>query len=268
MEKLKDALKQKSTQTQITHSERVAKETQRERWYNQTKEPPVNGYDCPLCFNKGDSLRIIVKENGGVYEQSIPCECEKYRSASYRMAISGLNNFEERLTFEHFDKLDPFQIKMYDKAVAFIRHLEHTSSWFYVGGQSGCGKTHICVALSRNLVKNGRLVKYMNWRSESVTIKRDDHTRVAELQNAQILFIDDFFKVAEDEKPTAADIRLAFEILDYRYNRHMPTIITSEWFSKNILEIDEGVGGRIIERAKGFDLAVKREDGRNWRVIE
>jgi DNA replication protein DnaC len=243
-----------------------AYEAQRERWYNETKEYPVNGYDCPICKNKGDTLRIVVNDQGGVYEESIECECERYRSTSYRMAISGLNTFDERLSFSMFERKENFQNKMFDEAVAYVKQLETMNCWFFIGGQSGCGKTHLAVAMTRQLVSNGHLAKYMNWRSESVAIKHErEMSKIREYQNAQILLIDDFLKVAENEVPTPADIRLAFEILDYRYARNMPTIITSEMFLEIITNIDESIGSRIKERAKRFVLSVKKEDGRNYR---
>ncbi len=270
MESINQKLKGKSstqpTQAVQSISDIRAYEAQRERWYNETKEYPVNGYDCPICKNKGDTLRIVVNDQGGVHEESIVCECERYRSTSYRMAISGLNTFDERLSFSMFERKERYQNHMFDEAVAYVKQLETMNCWFFIGGQSGCGKTHLTVALTRQLVSNGHLAKYMNWRSESVAIKHErEVSKIREYQNAQILLIDDFLKVAENEVPTPADFRLAFEIIDYRYARNMPTIITSEFFLNNITGMEESIGSRIKERAKRFVLSVKKEDGRNYR---
>ena len=63
---------------------------------------------------------------------------------------------------------------------------------------------------------------------------------------------------------TDADIRLAFEILNSRYNdSQLRTIISSELTLFEILGLDEAVGGRIYERSKGFVLEAPRE---NWRL--
>ena len=67
------------------------------------------------------------------------------------------------------------------------------------------------------------------------------------------------------QRPTAADVNAAFEILNYRYNNQKKlTIISSECTIDDILDIDEAVGGRIFERAKAFSL--KPDKRRNYRL--
>ena len=50
--------------------------------------------------------------------------------------------------------------------------------------------------------------------------------------------------------PTAADVNLAYEIINYRYNnRDKITIISTELTIGGLCEIDEALGGRIRQRA-------------------
>ena len=64
---------------------------------------------------------------------------------------------------------------------------------------------------------------------------------------------------------TDADINLAFEILNARYNDPMlRTVISSELPVEKILAIDEAVGGRIVERARGFICKAPPE---NYRLL-
>ena len=75
-----------------------------------------------------------------------------------------------------------------------------------------------------------------------------------------VLYIDDFLKGGASD----ADIRLAFEILNARYNdSKLKTIISSEMDLTAILNRDEALGGRIYERAK---KNVLRAPGKNWRL--
>ena len=75
----------------------------------------------------------------------------------------------------------------------------------------------------------------MTWPGESTRIKaiiNDDEEYaevVGRLKNVRVLYIDDFFKPVKDElgrpkPPTAADVRLAYELLDHRYINRMPRL--------------------------------------------
>ena len=61
-------------------------------------------------------------------------------------------------------------------------------------------------------------------------------------------------------------MRVAFELLNARYNRGLPTLISSEWLSAELLAVDEATFSRALERAKGFTLDIARQEGRNFRI--
>ena len=72
-----------------------------------------------------------------------------------------------------------------------------------------------------------------------------------EYKRVEVLYIDDFLKGGD----TDADIRLAYEILNSRYNdRGLRTILSSEMTPEKLLRRDEALGGRIYERARGYVL--------------
>ena len=88
----------------------------------------------------------------------------------------------------------------------------------------------------------------MKWRDDSTVIKAsikyaDAYAGLVEpLKEAPVLYIDDFLKTNSGE-PTVADINLAFEIINARYNRKdLVTIISSEYYIGDLLEIDQAVG--------------------------
>ena len=70
----------------------------------------------------------------------------------------------------------------------------------------------------------------MLWRDIAVKLKSvvndfNEYERlISPLKNADVLYIDDFFKTGKDRvgntmRPTEADCNLAFEIINYRYNQ-------------------------------------------------
>ena len=134
-----------------------------------------------------------------------------------------------------------------------------------VVGQSGSGKTHICTAVCTGLMEEkGKEADFMPWRDEARTLKaggdpvRCDQ-RIKRLQQVAVLYIDDLFKGGASE----ADLRLAFEILNGRYNNaRLRTVISSELDLEAILRLDEAVGGRIYERSRGFTVRAPHENRR------
>jgi DNA replication protein DnaC len=95
---------------------------------------------------------------------------------------------------------------------------------------------------------------------------------LAALQKVDVLYIDDFFKPMKDDRgkdlpPTKADIRLAYEILDYRYqHRDLITIISSERHVHELEEIDSAVGSRIYEMTKQNAYNIAKTKDRNYRL--
>ena len=216
-------------------------------------------YDCRVCRNKGYLAKAV--EDRVVFAD---CRCMEVRRAIGRMQRSGLKDVIRDYTFEKFQATQPWQKAIKEAAMEYA---EHPAGWFALCGQSGCGKTHLCTAICRELLLAGKSVRYMLWRDEIVRIKQggDDLQKLLDsFKTAEVLYIDDLFKCG-DGRPTAADINYAFEILNYRYNNpKLLTILSSELTEDELLDIDEAVGGRIYERAKAFTIGRSRV--KNYRI--
>ena len=85
-------------------------------------------------------------------------------------------------------------------------------------------------------------------------------------KTAQILYIDDLYKMADGSRPTPADVGLAFEIINYRYTKHLTTIVSTERTPQELVEIDEATGSRIIEVAGDNVYSIGRDQKRNYRL--
>ena len=232
-----------------------------------------DGYNCSLCKNKG--YIVSVREySGGSYNQvCTPCKCAQIRKSIMRMKRSGLKDIIKDYTFEKFEDAEPWQ-KTIKKAA--MDYAKEPHGWFFLGGQSGAGKTHLCTAICREFLLSGKSVKYMLWRDDIVKIKgsvtdSEEYSKlIDEFKKVEVLYIDDLFKTGKTadqshQRPTAADISVAFEIINYRYNNpNLLTIISSELTEDELIDIDEAVGGRIYERAKAFTIG--RDRCRNYRI--
>ena len=233
--------------------------------YENKREGNLKGIDCPKCKNKGYSF--IVKDDE---QRMVICECMKARKSLERIEKSGLKTTIEELRFDNFITPEKWQENMLTLAKSYVENGE--KKWLFFGGNSGSGKSHLCTAVCGELLKRGIAVRYMMWRDEGTRLKAlvnesAEYTRlIGELKEIEVLYIDDFLKVQRGQQPTPADINLAFEILNYRYANKLQTIISSEKTLDDILSLDDAVGGRIYELAKGFGMSLAYDKNKNFRL--
>lgn len=230
-------------------------------------------YNCDICHNKGLIMKAYQQESGLWSTACRECKCMDVRRSIKKMNRSGLKNIIRDYTFSKFAVVDPWQQTLKEAAEAYAQKPE---GWFFIGGQSGAGKTHLCTAICREFLLAGTSVKYMLWRDDIVKLKNalgepaQYDALMTEYKTVEVLYIDDLFKTGKGadgakQRPTSADINIAFEILNFRYNNpKLLTIISSECTINDILDIDEATGGRIFEKAKAFSL--KPDKAKNYRL--
>lgn len=234
-----------------------------------------DGYNCPICHNKGWIDRAVQMENGSWTVNARHCKCMAVRLTIKRMEKSGLKNIIRDYTFDKYEAAEAWQEKIKASAMDYANAPD---GWFFIGGQSGCGKTHLCTAICRKFLLEGKAVKYMLWRDEitklkSLVTESDEYqTAVDKYKKTDVLYIDDLFKTGKDkdghqQRPTTGDVNAAFEILNFRYNDpKLLTIISSECTMQDILDIDEATGGRIFERAGNHSFSISKDRAKNYRL--
>lgn len=269
--------------TPKTDEERQQWERQQACWerdrYNADigKENEIDGYNCEVCKNKGMVAEVLEEENScrTIYKQ---CKCRAIRTFIRKAKASGLKDVMEKYTFASYETNEGWQKTLKETAMKFTTDDEHT--WFFVGGQSGCGKSHLCTAICTRYLKQNKNVKYMMWRDDSNYIKsiinnsEEYQNAIQSYKKVDVLYIDDLFKMGKNQqgevpRPTTADINLAFEILNYRYNnKSLVTIISSERRINDLMDIDTAVGGRIAEMTTnyGYALDIKDDPKKNYRI--
>lgn len=224
----------------------------------------LEGYDCPFCLNRG---HIYIRKDG--HTTSRECSCMEIRRSIKRAQHSGLGKKLEDCTFERYETRELWQTKAKEKALAYA---EDPAGWFVAAGKSGSGKTHLCTAICKVLLNKGRGVSYEMWRQSSqriraVAMDAEAKQKLMEpLIGADVLYIDDFLKTATGGTPTKADIELAFDIINARYNARATTILSTEWNIDGLLNLDEAMGSRIFEMTSRATLLTFSGDDKNWRL--
>lgn len=235
------------------------------------KRGTLTGYDCPICLNKGFVEYLDNNDN----ECAKECSCMSIRYAAKVAESSGFGEMLKRCTLKTYNHSEKWQNDIFIKAQEFTFG---NAAAFYIGGQTGAGKTHICTAISREFIKQRLTVLYAIWNSTVLELKQnsisspvDYAKKMDELKNVDVLVIDDFFKT----DPTKTDKDKAFDLINYRYNlsltggRKKYTIISSERTLNELNEIDPAIMGRIYEMAnKKFIINVELDKFKNYRISQ
>lgn len=227
--------------------------------------PRVENARCELCGDIG--YRTYWQDGHQCAEE---CECFNRIKSESAMKKANVNREQ---TFDNWVADWDFQVVMGGKAQEFAEGGYLSGQWFFAGGQVGCGKTHICTAIVNELVKCAVGCRYMTWRDEAVRLKAivnnhaEYHARLMELCKAPVLYIDDLFKTQSGAKPTQADVNLAFQIINFRYqDKKYCTIISCEYTTDELMKIDEAVGSRIFERSKAYRVEIEKDPEKNYRL--
>lgn len=236
---------------------------QRVEHYN-SKTGDLTGYDCPKCLNKGHSFAVV---NG--YETYITCECMEIRRNVRLINESGLKDMMEENTFSSYKAVEPWQKYVLETAKAYAE--DPQGLWFVICGQSGAGKTHLCTAIVGSLLQKGIETKYCLWIDESKHLKSiandpEYAKEIAVYKKVPCLYIDDLFKTKDGVPVTGPDVTLAFEIINYRRNNKLITIISSEKTSQELIAIDQATGGRIVQMAQNYLIDIAPDQKKNYRL--
>ena len=224
--------------------------------YNE-EQGSLAGCDCEVCKNKGfvaflkDGLMTVRR-----------CDCMDKRRSIRLMERSGIKPLLDMYRMDNYTTVKQWQKTAKKKAMDFANN---GAGWFVISGNPGTGKTHLCTAICGLFLEQNKSVRYMVWREEAPKLKASVNDRIAyesligDFKQCDVLYIDDFWK----GNVTEADINLSFELLNARYNdRSKLTILSGEKSVEQMMDIDEAIGSRIYERAKGNLIITPNENYR------
>ena len=188
-----------------------------------------------------------------------PCECKLQELEAKRLAqLRELSNIGQlaRMTFESFvpdgHGLNPEKCRNlrqgYELALEFA---ENPMGWLIFFGGYGCGKTHLAAAIANYRIAHGQSALFVvvpdlldhlraTFNPES-PVSYDE--RFEQVRTAPLLILDDLG--AHSTTPWAQE--KLYQIINYRYNAHLPTVITS---NRRLEEIDL----RLRSRFNDVDL--------------
>lgn len=187
------------------------------------------------------------------------CRCSEMAKVEKIWRDSGISFNDIDKSFNNFQAWNKDILNMKEMALNYYMRFEEIrgdrSNSIMFCGNSGCGKTHLSLALSNKLLKDKNIaVVYMPYRDIITSLKQnmidEEYYKktLGKYQRAEVLMIDDMCK----GKVNDTDKNIMFELINYRYLNHLPMIISTEKMVGGLLEFDEAIGSRLYEMCKGY----------------
>ena len=218
---------------------------------------------CPLCHGAG-YVRLDVPVGDPAFGQAIRCQCKEQqieeRDRGTLRRLSNLDPFRDK-TFETFDATLPNLREAYEIA----RHYaDDPLGWLVFRGGYGCGKTHLAAAIANVAEQSGVPVIF------AIVPDLLDHLRATfapnsetaydalfeKVREVQLLVLDDFGA----ENSTAWATEKLFQLINYRYNYHMPTVITTN--HRLLAHMDERIRSRLADLGLVRHVVIEAADFR------
>jgi len=215
----------------------------------------ADGDECPFCGGLG-YVREDVPVDHPNFGKLFPCRCKlaeiEQRQFERLRALSNLDHLA-RMTFESFAPegygLPPDKAANLHFAYDLARQFgDNPKGWLILFGGYGCGKTHLAAAIANQVIERGQPVLFV------VVPDLLDHLRATygpnspvsyderfdQVRNASLLILDD---LGTQSSTSWAQEKL-FQILNYRYNARLPTVVTS---NHRLEEIDLRLRSRMVD---------------------
>lgn len=238
----------------------------RVRTFNDTTgQDDGTGINCPACKNKGLIAFLDTESNNFSVRE---CKCHGARLTVHRLQKCGVWERAKKCRLENFRTDTAAQKAMKRHTERFIEN--PSGHWLCFCGQSGTGKTFLTtVAFTALSYKFGAAGQYLQWNQDSRALKaailEDPDGLWVSFKSTPLLLIDDVFKGAA---PSPADLKMIFEILDFRYNNDLTTLISTEYTYTfdQLLDADQAIASRIKEKCGEFLISIAPDVGKNYRL--
>ncbi len=218
---------------------------------------------CPICHGAG-YVRLDVPLGDPSFGQAVRCQCKERQIADRDRGtlrrLSNLDPFRDK-TFEKFDAATPGVREAFDVA---LHYAEDPMGWLVFGGGYGAGKTHLAAAIANACEQAGVPVIF------AIVPDLLDHLRAAFAPNSETTYDALFDKIREvqllvlddlgAENSTAWATEKLFQLINYRYNYRMPTVITTN--HRLLSHMDERIRSRLSDLGLVRHVVVEAPDYR------
>lgn len=222
-----------------------------------TELNPQKGIVPPACSQCRDAgyMRVDVPYGHPQFGKVIVCECRKASLKQQRQerliresGIYGIGSYKEA-TFATFQRFVSGVMDAYKQSLDFAKN---PHGWLVLVGPSGCGKTHLAVAVASHRIDAGdtAIVQTVSTILDQLRHSFDPSNDQSymdcfeEMQRVDLLVIDDL----GTQNDTGWAREKLFQLLNYRYNALLPTVITSNGLDQVDFRLKSRLSDRRIVR--------------------
>lgn len=222
---------------------------------NMTSPNTKADYKC----NKCQDTTFVQGENG-----LKRCECYKKDLTKRRWAHFGIDPSKVKKISQYADYSDITK-RAKEVAIDYIRNyntikIKEENNLAFLG-QPGAGKSHLAIGIGANLINSGICtnVVYMPYEEAIRELKANTMNEsymelTKRYTECELLIIDDLFKEKVKKGKlvaglTESDMKHIYPIINQRYVNNKPTIYNSECTPNMLMDLDEALAGRILEKS-------------------
>jgi len=208
---------------------------------------------CPIC--QGMGWVVEQKPKGPVARR---CKCFSQKQTQLMLQQARIPRRYENCTLDNYEVHDPSQGDALKISKKFVKNFPAQDIGLLYIGPCGVGKTHLAVAVIRDLIlKKGVYCLFYDFR-ELIRDIQNSYTPDSEVSetdilapvfNCQVLVLDELGA----KRPTAWVEETIFYIINSRYNQKRVTLFTS-----NYLDTEEEPDRREAYYKKGDESLVDR----------
>ncbi len=219
-----------------------------------TADPEKNATDvCPICGGVG-FLRRDLPVGDPNFGKLIPCVCQQNKANQVaRNRLYQMSNLEAFKTMSLASFSVQGRLGLADEQIRSLQYAlsqaqqfaANPRGWLLLMGSYGCGKTHLAAAIANTCVEFGMQTIFLtvpdllDWLRYSYdSIDQTFEQRFEELRNVSLLVLDDLG--AHNATNWAAE--KLFQIVDYRYIRKLPTVVTT---NLDLEDLDDRIRSRL-----------------------
>ncbi len=185
------------------------------------------------------------------------CVVEEPQPASLEYSWGPEFELQKTMTFDNFDwrrvNLPPEQRENLKEAYRLALDFANSpEGWLVFLGVTGCGKTHLAAAIVNYCYQTGQPARFVvvpefldHLRSTFSPESKVSYDRVFEgVKAAPLLVLDDFGE--QSTTPWARE--KLYQVINYRYNARLTTVITTRYSLQEILdEIESSISSRLVD---------------------
>lgn len=213
--------------------------------------------DCPICKGVG-YVRHDVPEGHPHFGKVFDCQCRLARVEAERQAhlrkLGGLEHLADK-TLASFNPegvgiSTPERNNLQRSYEGVADYTQNPQGWLVITGGYGCGKTHLAAAIANAQIEAGNKVLFVTAPdlldhlrsafSPDVGEGEGYDARFEEVRTTPLLILDDLG--VENQTPWV--LEKLYQLLNYRYNARLPTVITTNY---NLADLELRLRSRLSD---------------------